>query len=65
MNPEHKAIVVITLLAGLLTLAALGMAVLFVAKLVSDVEPAPTTYETGLYVESEQVQQTIDGKELQ
>jgi hypothetical protein len=27
--------------------------------------PAPTTYHTGLYVESEQVQQTIDGKELQ
>jgi len=25
----------------------------------------PTTYQTGLYVESEQVQQTIDGKELQ
>ena len=28
-------------------------------------KPAPTTYETGLYVESEQVQQTIDGREIQ
>jgi hypothetical protein len=28
-------------------------------------DPAPTIYQTGLYVESEQVQQTIDGRELQ
>lgn len=26
---------------------------------------APTTYETGLYLESDQLQKTIEGKELQ
>jgi hypothetical protein len=28
-------------------------------------ETAPTTYETGLYVESENIQDTISGKALQ
>lgn len=32
---------------------------------VQSVSKTPTTYHTGLYVESEQVQQTVDAKELQ
>jgi len=60
-----KAAVIITLLAGLATLAMLATAVVFAAQIVANERSAPTTYETGLYVESEQVQQTIDGKEIQ
>ena len=62
-----------TLIALYITAFVFGIgAIIYIAVglplVIQDMErfnKAPTTYETGLYVESEQLQQTIDGKELQ
>ena len=65
---EPPAIVFIGVicLSILILFSLLGYALAQVISLVgAHPAPAPTTYQTGLYVESEQVQQTISGKELQ
>lgn len=58
-----------TIFITLFTLAIIAVAIGFILPFASLLTKQPTkhytTYETGLYVESEQVQQTIDGKEIQ
>jgi len=57
---------IIWLLTILATILFIGLIVFTWVSLIGLAkDPAPRTYETGLYVESEQVQQTIDGRELQ
>lgn len=63
---ESIALMTILVGFGITAIAAIIIATLLLWELfVTFPSPDPITYETGLYVESEQVQQTLDGKELQ
>ena len=61
-----KTLLIIAALCLIASTILLGYSVLSLADLLTNYpDPAPITYETGLYVESDQVQETIAGKELQ
>ncbi len=63
-EPSAAVLVGIIIICILIFLSLLGYAwTQFIGLIIE--QSAPTTYHTGLYVESEQVQQTIDGKGLQ
>lgn len=63
---ESIALMTILVGFGITAIGAIIVTTLLLWELfVTFPTPAPTTYETGLYVESEQVQRTINGGELQ
>ena len=63
---ESIALITILVGMGITAIAAIIVATLLLWELfVTFPSPDPITYETGLYVESEQVQETINYKEIQ
>ncbi len=65
-EPPAAVLIGVICLSILILFSLLGYALMQVISLVgAQPNPAPTTYHTGSYAESEQVQQTIDGKDLQ
>ena len=65
-EPPAAVLIGVICLSILILFSLLGYALMQVIGFVDSFpDPTPTTYQTGLYVESEQVQQTINGRELQ
>lgn len=63
---NYLTVIVCAVVFGAAALAAAVIAAVIAYEMVAQhPNPAPTTYQTGLYVQSDQLQRTVDSKELQ